>query len=48
VKPIAALPELRELNIGHFLIGEAIFTGLEHAIRHMRALMDAAREPSVA
>jgi len=43
VKPIAAIPEVVELNIGHFLIGEAIFTGLEHAIRHMRALMEAAR-----
>ena len=43
VRPIAALPEVVELNIGHFLVGEAIFVGLEHAIRHMRALMDAAR-----
>jgi pyridoxine 5-phosphate synthase len=43
VKPIAAIPELYELNIGHFLIGEAIFTGLETAIAHMRALMDEAR-----
>ncbi len=43
VKPIAAIPELTELNIGHFLIGEAIFTGLAPAIQRMRALMDAAR-----
>ena len=43
VVPIAAIPELRELNIGHFLIGEAIFTGLEPAIHRMRALMDEAR-----
>ena len=43
VTPIAAIPELRELNIGHFLIGEAIFTGLPAAIGRMRALMDAAR-----
>jgi pyridoxine 5-phosphate synthase len=43
VKPIAAIPELYELNIGHFLIGEAIFTGLEAAIQKMRALMDEAR-----
>jgi pyridoxine 5-phosphate synthase len=43
VKPIAAIPELIELNIGHFLIGEAIFTGLSAAIEHMRALMDEAR-----
>ena len=40
---IAALPEVRELNIGHFLIGEAIFIGLDAAIRQMRAAMDAAR-----
>ncbi len=44
VKPIAAFPEVRELNIGHFLIGEAIFQGLEPAIRKMRKLMDEARE----
>lgn len=43
VGPIAALAEVRELNIGHFLIGEAIFTGLEKAIREMRARIDAAR-----
>ena len=43
VKPIAAIPELAELNIGHFLIGEAIFTGLEASVRRMRALMDEAR-----
>ncbi|MDP7150816.1 MAG: pyridoxine 5'-phosphate synthase, partial [Paracoccaceae bacterium] len=40
---IAALPELRELNIGHFLVGEAIFMGLEPAIREMRRLMDEVR-----
>ncbi len=43
VAPIAALPEVRELNIGHFLIGEAVFVGLEAAIARMRAAMDAAR-----
>ena len=43
VKPIAALPEIQELNIGHFLIGEAIFTGMENAILRMRVLMDVAR-----
>ncbi|MCB2127512.1 MAG: pyridoxine 5'-phosphate synthase [Rhodobacteraceae bacterium] len=43
VAPIAAFPEVRELNIGHFLIGEAIFTGLQPAIMEMRRLMDAAR-----
>ncbi|MGC9418752.1 MAG: pyridoxine 5'-phosphate synthase [Rhodovulum sp.] len=44
VTPIAEFPELRELNIGHFLIGEAIFRGLDGSIREMRRLMDAARE----
>ena len=43
VIPVAAIPEIRELNIGHFLIGEAIFTGLESSIHRMRALMDEAR-----
>jgi pyridoxine 5-phosphate synthase len=43
VKPVAAMPEIRELNIGHFLVGEAIFVGLEASIRRMRALMDEAR-----
>ena len=37
--PVAALPEVRELNIGHFLIGEAIFTGLDATIRRMKAVM---------
>ena len=43
VGPVAALPELRELNIGHFLIGEAIFRGLRAAIEEMRRIMDDAR-----
>ena len=43
VNTVAAIPEVDELNIGHFLIGEAIFTGLEAAIGRMRRLMDAAR-----
>jgi pyridoxine 5-phosphate synthase len=43
VQPIAAIPQIAELNIGHFLIGEAIFVGLEDSVRRMRALMDAAR-----
>ena len=43
VKPIAAIPQIAELNIGHFLIGEAIFVGLPQAMQRMRALMDAAR-----
>jgi len=43
VGAIAAIPTVVELNIGHFLIGEAIFGGLDGTIRRMRALMDAAR-----
>ena len=43
VGPIAAIPEIVELNIGHFLIGEAIFTGLAPAIAEMRRRIDAAR-----
>ncbi|MFM6932316.1 MAG: pyridoxine 5'-phosphate synthase, partial [Novosphingobium sp.] len=43
VQPIAAIPQLAELNIGHYLIGEAIFCGLEPAVLRMRELMDAAR-----
>jgi pyridoxine 5-phosphate synthase len=43
VKPLAAIPQIMELNIGHFLIGEAIFIGLGPAIQRMRALMDEAR-----
>ena len=43
VGPVAAIPELAELNIGHFLIGEAVFVGLEAAILKMRELMDEAR-----
>jgi pyridoxine 5-phosphate synthase len=43
VAPIAAIPQLRELNIGHFLVGEAIFDGLGPVVRRMRALMDNVR-----
>jgi pyridoxine 5-phosphate synthase len=43
VGAVAALPEVIELNIGHFLVGEAIFVGLGESIRRMRALMDSAR-----
>lgn len=43
VQPIAAIPQIAELNIGHYLIGEAIFIGLEQSIRKMRSLMDLAR-----
>jgi len=44
VGPIAAIPQIRELNIGHFLMGEAMFVGLETSIRKMRTLMDEARQ----
>lgn len=43
VGPVAAIATIVELNIGHFLVGEAIFVGLEESIRRMRAAMDAAR-----
>jgi pyridoxine 5-phosphate synthase len=43
VMPVASIPQLKELNIGHFLVGEAIFTGLEASVRRMRELMDEAR-----
>jgi pyridoxine 5-phosphate synthase len=43
VQPIAAIPQIAELNIGHYLIGEAVFVGLENAIRRMRDLMDEVR-----
>ncbi len=43
VQPIAAIPQIAELNIGHYLIGEAVFVGLEAAVRRMRDLMDEAR-----
>lgn len=43
VQPIAAIPQLAELNIGHYLVGEAVFVGLENAVRRMRELMDDAR-----
>jgi pyridoxine 5-phosphate synthase len=43
VEPVAAFPEVMELNIGHFLVGEAIFRGIEPAIAEMRRLMDEAR-----
>jgi pyridoxine 5-phosphate synthase len=43
VAPVAAIPHLAELNIGHFLVGEAIFTGLAASVRRMRDLIDEAR-----
>jgi pyridoxine 5-phosphate synthase len=48
VKPVAAIRQVVELNIGHFLIGEAIFIGLGPAIQRMRALMDEARREQAA
>ena len=44
VAPVAAIPQIAELNIGHFLIGEAIFTGLGESVTRMRDLMDSARD----
>jgi pyridoxine 5-phosphate synthase len=44
VMPIAAIPQIVELNIGHFLVGEAIFIGLDASIRRMRELMDQGRQ----
>jgi len=46
VGAVAAIPSIVELNIGHFLIGEAIFGGLDSAVRRMRSLMDMARADS--
>ena len=47
VAAIAAIPQIAELNIGHFLVGEAIFVGLEASVREMRSIMDTARgQPS--
>ena len=43
VQAVAAIPQLAELNIGHYLVGEAIFVGLEASVTRMRELMDAAR-----
>jgi pyridoxine 5-phosphate synthase len=43
VGPVAAIPNVAELNIGHFLVGEAIYGGLDSTIKRMRALMDRAR-----
>ena len=47
VQPVAAIEGMRELNIGHFMIGEAIFEGLENVIRKMRGLIDAADTSSL-
>lgn len=48
VLPVAAIPNMQELNIGHFLIGEAVFVGLAEAIQTMRKLMDQARNGTLA
>jgi pyridoxine 5-phosphate synthase len=45
VAAVASIPTILELNIGHFLMGEAIFGGLDSAIKRMRALMNKARSP---
>jgi pyridoxine 5-phosphate synthase len=45
VRPVAAIPEIEELNIGHWVISRAIFTGLAEAVRELRAAMDSARAP---
>ena len=44
VQPVAAIPEIEELNIGHSIVSNAIFWGMEEAVRRMRALVDEARE----
>jgi pyridoxine 5-phosphate synthase len=46
VGPVAAIPEIEELNIGHHVISRAIFVGLDRAVRELRAAMDAARGPA--
>ena len=43
VSPIAAFPELKELNIGHFLISDAVFSGLGNSIKKMKKLIEEAR-----
>lgn len=48
VKAIAVIPEIVELNIGHFLIGEGIFVGLDRAVAQMRSMMADARGPVIA
>jgi len=44
VQPVAAIPELEELNIVHSIVSNAIFLGMEEAVRRMRKLVDEARE----
>jgi pyridoxine 5-phosphate synthase len=45
VAPVAAIPEIEELNIGHAIVGRAIFVGIVEAVREVRAAMDQARQP---
>jgi len=45
VSAVAAIPEIEELNIGHFLVGEAVFVGLEKSVRKIRQIMNRARKP---
>ncbi len=45
VQPVAAIPEIEELNIGHSIVSNALFWGLEEAVRRMRKLVDEARSP---
>jgi pyridoxine 5-phosphate synthase len=47
VQPVAAIPEIEELNIGHSIVSNAIFLGMEEAVRRMRSLVDQAREQGV-
>jgi len=47
VAPVAAIPQIEELNIGHSVISRAIFVGLEEAVRELRRAMDAARARGV-
>jgi len=47
VGPVAVIPQIEELNIGHFIIGEAIFGGLDSAVRRMRSLMEMARAEAI-
>ena len=46
VQPVAAIPEIEELNIGHSIVSNAVFWGLEEAVRRMRVLIDEARPPA--
>jgi pyridoxine 5-phosphate synthase len=48
VRPVAAIATIEELNIGHFLVGEAVFTGLESSVREMKKLMQEARQKAAA